>query len=166
MLPAVTPRERIDIPGIDDQMGFAPPLVPLCDIRENIAEKLSRMRHKKLARDFYDLALLGPRDDDLPAIRRLTAFKTFFDAHEGINVRPPFLGGADFVGIDAADVIGVNDIGRLGGRAMPVEEMCTKVGAFYGRMGNLVGPIEERLARCGARDKHWAEALTWDEGLT
>jgi hypothetical protein len=152
-------------------MGFAPPVVPVYDVLETISEKLSRVRYKPLARDFYDLHLLGPTltFDDLKVVRRLLAFKVAMDYFEGTRRIPiPFNGGADFVGLPPDRITGLDDIGRLAGRLPDPDEMCNKLTQFFGRpMGKPSGALEIRLAKVRPTDAWWVKSklAEWDLGL-
>ncbi len=163
------PETRPDIPGVDASMGFAPVLVPVYDLLENVAEKLARTRSTPKARDLYDLALIGPNltDRDLTILRRLTAWKVFLDVHEGRRVPIPFRGGPDYRILRAADIGDIGDIGRLAGRNWSAQELRDKLEQYYARMGEPTGDLEVQLARCGGGDRHWAESqmAEWDRGL-
>ena len=164
------PDERPPIPGVDGSMGFDPVRVPVYDLLENVAEKLARIRRSPKARDFYDLALIGPNMDEahLPRIRRLTAWKVFLDFHEGMRIPTPFRGGQYFFEIDPTSILGMEDIGRLAGRSMNAEELSEKLSLYFGRMGPPAGDLEQRLSRCGPADYHWAQSqlASWDVNLT
>ena len=163
-----TPATRPPL-GIGADMKFRPPLVPIYDLLENVSEKLARVRRRCEARDLYDLSLIGAEltAEDLPVIRRLTAFKVFFDKHEGMRLPEPFRGGLDFTSLDPDEVLNLDDIGRLAGRRMPAKEMCDKVSLYFGRMGPPVGDLETRLAACGPADLLLARSKldAWSSGL-
>jgi hypothetical protein len=163
------PTSRPNIPGVDGSMGFPPVLVPLYDLLENAAEKIARVRRMLKSRDLYDLALIGPRLNatDLRIIRRLTAWKVFLDVHENLRTPVPFRGGPDFRDIDPREVGDMRDIGRLAVRNMTADEMCNKLGQYFGRMGEPADDFELRLARCGLGDYYWADRMktTWDQGM-
>jgi hypothetical protein len=167
---AATPSTRPVIHGVDRRLGFDPVLIPVYDLMENAAEKLSRTRRSPKARDLYDLVTIGMDHQsklDQNIIRRLTAWKVFLDACEGLPTRKPFAGGGDYASIKPADVRGMDQMGLLGGRQYAATDLCSKLGMYFGAMGEPSGSIEERLSLCRPDDEHWGRGMfaRWDEGL-
>jgi hypothetical protein len=113
-------------------------------------------------RDVYDLAAIGSRfRGDLDRIRKLFAFKVYFDeVEEGLAGPTPFLGGKHVVGRRAEDVVGADDLGVLTGRPLDVAAMLATIEAEFGPMGPPEGEVETTLAACSGRDhfkaKKWA----------
>lgn len=160
LLPATFPA-RAKIPGIDRRfLGFDPPQVPVADLLETVAEKLSRFRRVMLGRDVYDLAAVTRLvEARLPLLREVLCFKAYFDrVEEGRDELPvPFVGGAEFVGRKSADVIGAEDLGLLAGDRVDIPALLKAIEATYSRIGEPTGKDEVRLATCRFDDLYWAQ---------
>jgi hypothetical protein len=159
LLPPTYPSRAL-IPGVDPKyMGFALPKPPVADLVETVAEKLSRFRRVMLGRDVYDLAAVARLvKDRLPLLREVLCFKAYFDrVEEGRDTLPvPFAGGAEFVGRDAAEVVGADDLGLLARDRVDISVLLRAIEATYGRIGAPAGDQEIRLASCRTTDRHWA----------
>jgi hypothetical protein len=159
LLPPQYPA-RARIPGIDTRLlGF--PLVspPVADLLETVAEKLSRFRRVMLGRDVYDLAAVGRlMEDRLPLLREVLCFKAYFDrVEEARDTLPvPFVGGREFVGRDARDVVGAEDLGLLARDRVNVADLLRTIGAEYAGIGAPTSGDEARLAACRFEDLYWA----------
>lgn len=156
--PEVRPRQPI--PGVDDSLGFALAKPSLMDIRENVAEKLARLRRVVAARDLYDLWRLG---DGLRAhlglIREMVCFKVYGDVVEHGRGVGPFVGGREFL-LRADVVFDMDDLGALTNDRLDATTIVRYVAEAYGAMGAPVSDTERRLAECGRnyRDREWARS--------
>lgn len=151
-------RERQPIPGVDESLGFEPVALALMDLRENIAEKLARLRRTAVARDLYDLWRLGDQmRPHLGLIREMVCFKVYNDVVEHGRGAGPFVGGGEFL-LRGEVVFDMNDLGALTNERLDARAIVRYVAAVYGAMGEPSSPAERRLAACrrGFHDRQWA----------
>ena len=80
---APTIRSWVDVP-IHSRYGGPLPQLPVVDLAENVAEKISRLNRRSPARDAYDLVWVARTpglDLDRSLIRRLAVVKAWVDLH-------------------------------------------------------------------------------------
>ena len=114
LLPSVA-KQRQPLPGVDEHhLGFALVEARIADLRETCAEKLARLRRVKFARDIYDLDLLAPEvRSGLGLVRELLLFKVYFDVVDDVRGAAPFGVDTEYTDLDAASVVGADDLGAL-----------------------------------------------------
>lgn len=138
-------------------LGFEPVCPPLVDLRENLAEKLARIRRLLLARDVYDLAHLGQRvRDQMAVVRELVLLKVYGDVVLTSRGARPFRGGGEYRGRTVDELRGVEELGTLAQPDINWRELLQVVALIYGDgIGEPRDDRERRLAACGDNDRYW-----------
>jgi hypothetical protein len=140
-----------------ETLGFAPVCPPLVDLRENLSEKLARLRRKPLARDVFDLVGLGARvRPDMPLIRELLLLKVYGDVVLVGYGERPFKGGGEYCRLTPQQLEGQDEMGALAKPAIDWGQHLKLLCDIYGRaMGPPRGAREQRLAACDSKDRYW-----------
>ncbi len=149
---------RAAINTIDaETLGFAPVCPPLVDLRENLSEKLARLRRQPLARDVFDLVSLGARvRPDMLLVRELLLLKVYGDVVLVGRGKRPFEGGEEYCGLTPRQLEGQDEMGAL---AKPAIDWARHIGVLCDIYGLAIrapqGARERRLAACALKDRYW-----------
>jgi predicted nucleotidyltransferase component of viral defense system len=152
----VGPHPRAAITSVDARaLGFEPASPPLVDIRENLAEKLARVRRVLLAKDIYDLGSLAVSvKGEGAVIHELVYLKVYGDVVLTSRGLAPFGGGSEYRDLRAENIERKDELGAMVRPTIDWKYMLAIIRDIYGAaVGTPANATEKWLAACSGSDK-------------